>query len=48
MISPVYGRYVALLERIFESLKQSQRLSLEGMLKAVGKHAETMAEMPEG
>jgi MarR family 2-MHQ and catechol resistance regulon transcriptional repressor len=47
MISPVYSRHAALLERIFEPLSESQRLSLEGMLKAVGKNAETMAEMPE-
>jgi MarR family 2-MHQ and catechol resistance regulon transcriptional repressor len=47
MISPAYSRHAALLERIFEPLSESQRLSLEGMLKAVGKNAETMAEMPE-
>ena len=47
MISPVYSRHAALLERIFEPLSESQRLSLEDMLKAVGKNAETMAEMPE-
>src|SRR5260370_3012570 len=47
MISPVYSRHAALLERIFEPFSESQRLSLEGMLKAVGKNAETMAEMPE-
>jgi hypothetical protein len=35
MISPVYSRHAALLERIFEPLSESQRLSLEGMLKAV-------------
>src|SRR5580693_4650532 len=47
MISPAYSRHAALLERIFEPLSEGQRLSLEGMLKAVGKNAETMAEMPE-
>jgi len=47
MTSPVYSRHAALLERIFEPLSESQRLSLEGMLKAVGKNVETMAEMTE-
>jgi MarR family transcriptional regulator, 2-MHQ and catechol-resistance regulon repressor len=44
VISPVYFRHAALLERLLEPLSDAQRTSLEAMLKAVGRHAETMPE----
>ena len=47
VISPVYRRHAALLEHIFEPLSEDQRLSLENMLKLLGRHAETMGEIPE-
>ena len=47
VISPVYRRHAVLLERIFEPLSQNQRLSLEKTLKLLGRHAETMGEIPE-
>jgi MarR family 2-MHQ and catechol resistance regulon transcriptional repressor len=48
VISPVYHRHAVLLEHIFEPLSENQRLSLENMLKLLGRHAETMGEIPEG
>jgi hypothetical protein len=39
MISPAYHRHTVLLEHIFESLSENQRLSLENMLKLLGRHA---------
>ncbi len=47
VISPVYDRHAVLLEHIFEPLSENQRLSLENMLKLLGRHAETMGEIPE-
>src|SRR5712672_176925 len=47
VISPVYHRHAVLLEHIFEPLSENQRLSLENMLKLLGRHAETMGEIPE-
>ena len=47
VISPVYHRHGVLLEYIFEPLSENQRRSLENMLKSLGKHAETMGEIPE-
>ena len=47
VISPVYQRHAVLLEHIFEPLSENQRLSLENMLKLLGRHAETMGEIPE-
>lgn len=44
VISPVYHRHAVLLEQIFEPLSENQRLSLENMLKLLGRHAETMSE----
>ena len=44
VISPVYHRHAVLLEHIFEPLSDTQRLSLENMLKLLGRHAETMGE----
>ena len=44
VISPAYDRHAVLLEHIFEPLSESQRLSLENMLKLLGRHAETMGE----
>lgn len=46
-ISPVYHRHAVLLEHMFEPLGENQRRSLENMLKLLGKHAETMGEIPE-
>jgi MarR family 2-MHQ and catechol resistance regulon transcriptional repressor len=48
VISPVYHRHAVLLEHIFVPLSENQRLSLENMLKLLGRHAETMGEIPEG
>jgi MarR family 2-MHQ and catechol resistance regulon transcriptional repressor len=47
VISPVYDRHAVLLEHLFEPLSESQRRSLEDMLKLLGRHAETMGEIPE-
>jgi len=47
VIAPVYSRHAALLERLLEPLSDAQRASLQAMLKTIGKHAETMPEMPE-
>ena len=47
VISPMYRRHAVLLEHIFEPLSENQRLSLENMLKLLGRHAETMGEIPE-
>jgi MarR family transcriptional regulator, 2-MHQ and catechol-resistance regulon repressor len=47
VISPAYHRHAVLLEHIFEPLSENQRLSLENMLKLLGRHAETMGEIPE-
>ena len=47
MISPAYHRHAVLLEHIFEPLSEKQRLSLENILKLLGRHAETMGEIPE-
>ena len=47
VISPVYHRHAVLLEHIFEPLSENQRLSLENMLKLLGRHAQTMGEIPE-
>lgn len=47
VISPAYHRHAFLLEHIFEPLSENQRLSLENMLKLLGRHAETMGEIPE-
>ena len=46
VISPVYHRHAVLLEHIFEPLGENQRLSLENMLNLLGRHAETMGEIP--
>jgi hypothetical protein len=47
VISPVYDRHAVLLQHIFEPVSESQRLSLANMLKLLGRHAETMGEIPE-
>ena len=47
VIAPVYRRHAVLLEHIFEPLSGKQRLLLEDMLKMLGRHAETMGEIPE-
>jgi MarR family 2-MHQ and catechol resistance regulon transcriptional repressor len=47
VISPVYDHHAVLLEHIFEPLSEKQRLSLENMLKLLGRHADTMGEIPE-
>ena len=47
VISPVYHRHVLLLEHVFEPLSENQRLSLENMLKLLGRYAETMGEILE-
>ena len=47
VISPVYQRHAVLLEHIFEPLSENQRLSLENMLRLLGRNAETMGEIPE-
>lgn len=47
LISPVYHRHDVLLEYIFKPLSDNQRVSLEKILKLVGRHAETMGEIPE-
>jgi MarR family transcriptional regulator, 2-MHQ and catechol-resistance regulon repressor len=47
VISPVYHRHAVLLEHIFEPLSENQRLSLENMLKLLGRHAENMGEIPD-
>jgi len=47
VIAPVYRRHAALLERMLAPLTEAQRVSLESMMKTIGKHAETLAEMPE-
>src|SRR6266404_7394974 len=47
VISPAYHRHAVLLEHIFELLSENQRLSLENMLKLLGRHAETVGEIPE-
>ena len=47
VISPVYHRHAVLLEHIFEPLSESQRMSLENILKLLGRHAETMGEILE-
>jgi MarR family 2-MHQ and catechol resistance regulon transcriptional repressor len=46
-ITPVYERHVALMERLLEPLDRTQRASLEAMMKAVGKHAETLGDMAD-
>ena len=45
VISPVYDRHAVLLEHIFEPLSENRRLSLENMLKLLGRHAETMGDL---
>ena len=47
VIFPAYHRHAVLLEHIFQPLSENQRLSLENMLKLLGRHAETMGEIPE-
>ena len=47
VIAPVYRRHAVLLEHIFEPLSEKQRLLLENMLKLLGRHAETIGEIPE-
>jgi MarR family 2-MHQ and catechol resistance regulon transcriptional repressor len=47
VISPAYQRHAIFLEHLFEALSENQRLSLESMLKLLGRHAETMGEIPE-
>ena len=47
VIVPAHDRHTVLLERIFEPLSENQRLSLENMLKLLGRHAETVGEIPE-
>jgi len=37
----VYHRHAVLLEHILEPLSENKRLSLENMLKLLGRHAET-------
>ena len=44
VIAPVYRRHAALLERILEPLTPAQRTSLEGMMREIGKRAETLSE----
>jgi MarR family 2-MHQ and catechol resistance regulon transcriptional repressor len=46
-ITPVYERHVALMERLLEPLDSAQRASLEVMMKAVGRHAETLGDMSD-
>lgn len=47
VISSVYHRHAVLLEHIFEPLSENQRRSLENMLKLLGRHAETVGDLPE-
>jgi hypothetical protein len=44
---PVYRRHEALLEQLLKPLTESQRSSLESMMKAIGKNTETLGEMPK-
>ena len=47
LIVPVYQRHILLLERVLAPLSQTERHSLESMMKMIGKNAETLAEMPQ-
>ncbi len=47
VIAPVYRRHAALLERVLEPLTTAQRVSLEAMMKEIGKRAETLGELPD-
>ena len=46
MFQPLFGRHTALIQRAFQDVSAEELRQLEGVLKKVGKRAESLAEKP--
>jgi MarR family 2-MHQ and catechol resistance regulon transcriptional repressor len=45
LIAPIFRRRAAVLEKVFTALKPEERVQIERLLKAVGRHAESLSGM---
>jgi MarR family 2-MHQ and catechol resistance regulon transcriptional repressor len=44
MFAPLFRRHAALIKRAFQDVSPEEMQQLEGVLKKIGKHAESLAE----